>query len=209
MPMSLTNPITTHEQLRAILEPWHGNASAKDLGHINEVGRAFIARSPYVMVSTVGADGRHDISPKGDALGFVEVVDDHTLIIPDRLGNHRLDSFENLLVNPGLGLFFLIPGFKETLRVSGTGQIAADEDIRARHAVNGKLPDLVLVVTVQQAFMHCSKSSTRSRIWAPEMWPDLDGVPSLADWVKASVETAESLEQVQANHDSDAATRMY
>ncbi|WP_323772311.1 MSMEG_1061 family FMN-dependent PPOX-type flavoprotein [Antarctobacter sp.] len=209
MALTLKDQITTRERLREILPEWTGNASQKDLGHINDVGRAFIARCPYVLISTVGADGRHDLSPKGDAPGFVEVVGDDTLIIPDRLGNHRLDGFENLLVNPGVGLIFLIPGFKETLRVSGTGRIAADADLRARHAVNGKVPDLVLVVTVAQAFMHCSKSSVRSRLWVPELWPDLDGVPSLADWVKGAVDTGQTLEEVQAVHDNDATTRMY
>lgn len=209
MAFELSDEITSRARLREILPENSGNASRKDLDHINGIGRAFIARCPYVLVSTVGEDGRHDISPKGDAPGFVEVVDDHTLIIPDRLGNHRLDSFENLLVTPGLGLLFLIPGNKETLRVSGTGRIAADEDLRARHAINGKLPDLVLVVTVEQAFMHCSKSSARSRLWTPDLWPDADGVPSMAQWVKAAVETDQTLDEVQAIHDKDAATRMY
>ncbi|MGP6087755.1 MSMEG_1061 family FMN-dependent PPOX-type flavoprotein [Antarctobacter jejuensis] len=209
MPLELKDEVTTRAHLRRILEPWEGNSSRKDLNHINAVGRAFIARSPFVVLSSVGADGRHDLSPRGDAAGFVEVVDDQTLIIPDRLGNHRLDTFENLLTNPALGLFFLIPGYKETLRVAGAGRIAADEDLRQRHAVNGKVPDLVLVVTVEQAFMHCSKSSVRSRLWVPELWPDLDGVPTLADWVMAAAETEQSLEEVQQVHDTDAATRLY
>ena len=209
MALELHDEVTTRARLRKILPHGTGNASRKDLDHINDVGRAYIAQCPYVLVSTVGADGRHDISPKGDAPGFVEVVDDHTLIIPDRLGNHRLDSFENLLENPGLGLIFLIPGNKETLRVAGTGRIAADEDLRARHAVNGRLPDLVLVVTVEQAFMHCSKSSVRSRLWAPEMWPDTRGVPLMSEWVKAAVDTEQTLDEVQAIHDKDAATRLY
>ncbi|ASP19444.1 pyridoxamine 5'-phosphate oxidase [Antarctobacter heliothermus] len=209
MALALKNEVTTRERLREILPRGTGNASRKDLDHINAVGRAFIARCPYVLVSTVGADGRHDISPKGDAPGFVEVVDDQTLIIPDRLGNHRLDSFENLLVNPGLGLIFLIPGNKETLRVSGTGRIAADADLCARHAVNGRSPDLVLVVTVEQAFMHCSMSSVRSRLWAPDLWPDTGDVPLMSEWVKAAVDTEQTLDEVQAIHDRDAATRLY
>ncbi|SNS31104.1 MSMEG_1061 family FMN-dependent PPOX-type flavoprotein [Antarctobacter heliothermus] len=209
MALELKDEATTHTRLREILPHWTGNASRKDLDHINAVGRAYIARCPYVLVSTVGADGRHDISPKGDAPGFVEVVGDHTLIIPDRLGNHRLDSFENLLTNPGVGLIFLIPGNKETLRVSGTGRIAADADLRARHAINGRSPDLVLVVTVEQAFMHCSKSSVRSRLWVPDLWPDTDDVPLMSEWVKAAVDTEQTLDEVQAIHDKDAATRLY
>lgn len=208
MPLTIADPVDTQDRLREILPRWTGNASRKDLGHLNDVARAFIARAPYVMVSSVGADGRHDISPKGDAPGFVQVYDDTTLIIPDRLGNHRLDTFENLIADPRLGLFFLIPGHTETLRLAGTGRIARDEALRAPFAVRGRLPDLVLVVTVEQVFMHCSKSVVRSRLWQPEGW-DADGAPSLAQWVKSAVATDQSLESVQGVHDRDRETRLY
>lgn len=209
MPLQISDPIDTRDKMRAILEEWKGNAARKDLDRLNEVARAFIARSPYLVISSVGADGRHDISPKGDAPGFVLVHDDKTLIIPDRLGNHRLDTFENLLADPRLGLFFLIPGHTETLRIAGTGRIARDEALRKPHAVNGRVPDFVLVVAVEQVFMHCSKSVVRSRLWSPENWQDAADAPTLAQWVKSHVPTEQTLDEVQAVHDNDRLTRLY
>ena len=144
-----------------------------------------------------------------DAEWGVPVHDDRTLILPDRLGNHRLDTFENLLVDPGVGLFFMIPGHTETLRIAGTGTIARDTALRAPFEVNGRIPELVLVVHVEQVFMHCSKSLIRSRLWAPDSWEHASGAPTLAQWVKSAVATDETLEQVQANHDRDRLTRLY
>jgi len=209
MPLTIHEPVETREKLREILPAWTGNASKKDADHINEVAAAFIARAPYVLISSVGADGRHDLSPKGDAPGFVTVHDPKTLLIPDRLGNHRLDTFENLLADPRLGLFFLIPGHTETLRIAGRGRIARDLVLREPFAINGRLPELVLVVEVEQAFMHRSKSTIRSRLWSPDHWPDVSDAPTLAQWVKSAVETDQTLDEVQKVHDTDRETRLY
>lgn len=209
MALIVSDPVDTEAKLRAILPRWSGNASRKDHDRVNEVAAAFIARSPYVVISSAAHGGGHDVSPKGDAPGFAAVHDEKTLIIPDRLGNHRLDTFQNLLVDPRLGLLFLIPGHTETLRIAGTGRIARDEALRAPFAVNGRLPELVLVVTVEQVFMHCSKSLVRSKLWAPETWTHADDAPSLAQWVKSAVETEETLEDVQAVHDRDRESRLY
>lgn len=201
--------ITTRTRLRELMRETGPVTGAKDATHINELARRFIAHSPFLVLSTIGSDGRIDCSPKGDPPGFVEVVDDHTLLIPDRLGNHRLDSYENILANPAVGLIFMIPGFTETLPVAGTGRIVLDAAVQERHKVNGKAPLLALAVDVTEAFMHCSKSFVRSRIWKTEQWPSLEGVPSLADWVKCVVPIPESLEVVQGWHDRDASTRLY
>lgn len=201
--------ITTHARLREIMRPTGPVTGAKDADHLNEPARRFIASSPFLVLSTIGADGRIDSSPKGDPPGFVEVVDEHTLIIPDRLGNHRLDSYENILVNPAVGLIFMIPGFTETLRVAGTARIVFDPAVQERHKVNGKPPVLALAVNVTEAFMHCSKAYVRSRMWTPAQWPSLENVPSLADWVKCVVPIPEPVEVVQGWHDRDAATRLY
>lgn len=163
----------------------------------------------HLVISSAGANGAHDISPKGDAPGFVTVHDDKTLIIPDRLGNHRLDTFENLLVDPRVGLFFIIPGHTETLRIAGTAQIARDRDLREPFVIRGRLPELVLVVMVEQVFMHCSKSLVRAKLWSPETWEHTEDAPSLAQWVKSAVETDETLEQIQDVHDRDRETRLY
>ncbi|MBU4529389.1 MAG: pyridoxamine 5'-phosphate oxidase family protein [Desulfomicrobium sp.] len=208
MALIVSDPVDTVAKLRAILPRWNGNASRKDHDRVNDVAASFIARSPYVIISSATHDGGHDVSPKGDEPGFVTVQDDKTLIIPD-LGNHRLDTFENLLVDPRVGLLFLIPGHTETLRIAGTGQIARDEVLRAPFVMNGRLPELVLVVTVKQVFMHCSKSLVRSKLWSPKSWTHADDAPSLAQWVKSTVDTAETLEQVQGIHDRDRENRLY
>jgi len=209
MGLVISEPVDTKEKLRSILPRWNGNAGRKDHDRINEVAASFIARSPYVVISSAAEHGCHDVSPKGDAPGFVAVHDEKTLIIPDRLGNHRLDTFENLLIDPRVGLLFLIPGHTETLRIAGFGQIARDETLRVPFAMNGRLPELVLVVTVEQVFMHCSKSLVRSKLWSPETWIHADGAPSLAQWVKSAVPTDETLEEVQGVHDRDRENRLY
>jgi PPOX class probable FMN-dependent enzyme len=202
--------ITTRARLRQLLPaPEHREVSQKHIGLINEAARRFIAVSPFVVLATRGGDGRLDVSPKGDPAGFVEVLDEHTLVVPDRLGNHRLDSYENLLVDPSLALIFIIPGHTETLRVAGRGRIVLDRAVQSRHVVNGKPPVLALVVDVEEAFMHCSKSFVRSRMWQPDRWPDRAGAPSLAEWVQCTVTPERTVGDLQAAHDNDARTRLY
>ncbi len=201
--------ITTRTRLREIMGAAGATSAVKNTASINEPARRFIAASPFLVLSTIGADGRLDCSPKGDPPGFVEVLDDHTLVIPDRLGNHRLDSYENILVNPSVCLIFIIPGFTQTLRVAGTGRIVLDAGVQERNKVNGKAPVLALAVHVTEVFMHCSKSFIRGRVWTPEQWPNLETVPTLAEWIKCVVPIPDSLEMVQAKHDNDARTRLY
>jgi PPOX class probable FMN-dependent enzyme len=190
--------ITERQRLRDLSKQPSRRARDKIIDHIDDICRRFIAACPYVLVASRGEDGRMDISPKGDAPGFVAVIDSKTLAIPDRPGNHRLDTFENLLAHSDVGLLFLIPGNGETLRVNGTGQIVRDGALQDRLAVSGKPPNLVLVVTVEEAFMHCSKAALRSNIWKPENWPDRSSVPSLAAAIVAHAKPSETLGEVQA-----------
>lgn len=202
--------VSTRARLREIIpESPHAAVMFKVVDHINEPARRFIAASPFVVLATYGPDGRMDTSPKGDPPGFVEVLDAHTLVIPDRLGNHRLDSYENLLSNPAIGLIFLVPGHTETLRVSGRARIIVDPAVQQRHSVNGKPPVLALAVDVGEVFMHCSKSFVRSRLWQPDHWQDRSTVPSLAEWVVCTVAHDETVEHMQGVHDRDAAQRLY
>jgi PPOX class probable FMN-dependent enzyme len=200
--------ITTRERLRE----WHRQPSHracnKVIDHIDDVCRRFIAACPFVIVASRGADGRLDVSPKGDPPGFVAVLGDKALAIPDRLGNNRLDTFDNLLAHPEVGLLFMIPGNGDTLRVSGKGTIVRDEALQARLAVNGRAPNLVLAVTVEEAFMHCPKCIARSRLWSPDHWPDRANVPSLAEAIVAHATPPETVAQVQAAID-DHNTRLY
>lgn len=137
------------------------------------------------------------------------VLDDHTLAIPDRYGNNRLDTFENLLAHPQVGLFFIIPGNNDTLRVSGKGQIVIDGPLQERLAVNGKAPTLVLIVTVEEAFTHCPKCMVRSKLWKPQEWPDRTNVPTLAEAMVAHAKLSESVAEMQAIIDNDGATRLF
>src|ERR1700760_4798119 len=130
--------ITSHERLRELNKHPSHFVRYKAIDHIDDLCRRFIAASPFVVISSRGADGRLDLSPKGDPAGFVAVLDEKTLAIPDRLGNNRLDTFENLLVSPEIGLIFMIPGNGDTLRVSGKGQVVRDAALQQRLAVKGK-----------------------------------------------------------------------
>jgi len=200
--------ITNRQRLRELSSPPSERASNKVIDHIDGVCRRFIAVSPFVLVASRGADGRMEISPKGDPAGFVAILDEKTLAIPDRPGNRRLDTFENLLVHPEIGLLFLIPGNGDTLRVSGIGKIVRDRSLQARLAVSGKCPELVLVVTVEEAFMHCPKCMIRSRLWDSEGWPDRSNVPSLAEGIIAHARPPETVAEVQAAID-DSIRRLY
>jgi PPOX class probable FMN-dependent enzyme len=201
--------ITTRERLREVVRLPSHRVANKAIDHIDEYCRRFIAACPFVMVATRGADGRLDISPKGDPAGFVAVVDEKTLAIPDRPGNNRADTFENLLAHPEVGLFFIIPGNGHTLRVAGKGHIVRDAALQNSLAVNEKVPHLVLVVSVEEAMMHCPKCMIRSALWTPGEWPDLSNVPSLAEAMIAHGKLSESVPEMLTIFDKDLATRLY
>jgi uncharacterized protein len=200
--------IGSHERLRALHKPVGQRSAIKVIDHIDELCRRFIAACPFVIVATRGADGQFDLSPKGDPAGFVAALDDKTLAIPDRLGNNRLDTFENLLAHPEVGLIFLVPGHGDTLRISGKGRIVRDRALQDKLAVNGKPPNVVLVVTVEEVFMHCPKCVIRSSLWKQDTWPDRTNVPTIAEALVVHGELAESLADVQA-HVQNSNTRLY
>lgn len=200
--------ITTRQRLRELSGGPSSRARGKVIDHIDALCRRFIAACPFVMVATRGADRQMDVSPKGDPPGFVAVLDEKTLAIPDRPGNHRLDTFENVLTHPEVGLFFMIPGNGDTLRVSGAGRIVRDSSLQSRLAANGKAPNLALIVTVEEAFMHCPKCMIRSRLWSPDHWPNRSDVPSLAEAIVAHAKPPETVAEVQAIID-DSIARLY
>lgn len=177
---SFESLVTSEEELRALVGTPGPRALQKERRSLDGHCRAFIAHSPFVLIATAGAGGRCDVSPKGDAPGFVQVLDDRRLVIPDRPGNRRIDGMRNLLVNPQIGLIFLVPGREETLRVNGRAWITRDPELLARCTVAGKTPILATGVEVEECFMHCAKAFLRSRLWSPEQWPSRDALPSLA-----------------------------
>jgi PPOX class probable FMN-dependent enzyme len=135
------------------------------LDQLDRSCRLFIAHSPIVIIGTTQPGNGIDISPRGDAPGFVRVLDEHTLVIPDRRGNNRLDSMTNLLVNNEIGLFFMIPGVHESLRIKGTARLSREPEYLAAAEAQGQQPNTVLVVTVTWAFIHCGKALNRSKLW--------------------------------------------
>jgi PPOX class probable FMN-dependent enzyme len=171
--------VESEEELRTLYGFPGERAVAKEQSRLDDGCRAFIAHSPFLVMGTAGADGRCDVSPKGDAPGFVQVLDDHHLVIPDRLGNNRLDGMRNVVENPHVGLIFFIPGREDTLRVNGRARIVRDEALLERLAVAGKRPVTALVVEVEQCFLHCARAFKRAGLWQPERWPDTAAVPSM------------------------------
>ncbi|MGZ3351391.1 MAG: MSMEG_1061 family FMN-dependent PPOX-type flavoprotein [Xanthobacteraceae bacterium] len=157
--------ITTAQDLRKIVGPANRWFTSKILTRLDRNCRNYIAASPFVVVGSTDLLGMVDLSPKGDRAGFVRCLDDSTLAIPDRRGNRRIDTFHNVLQNPGVGLIFFVPGRRETLRVAGRAMIVRDVDIRDAMAENGRVPELALVVAVERAFFHCGKCITRSNLW--------------------------------------------
>lgn len=191
--------ISTEDELRAVLGHPARRALDKQIDRLDEHCRSIIARSPFVVVSSADAQGRPDASPKGDAPGFVLVLDERTLAIPDRPGNRRADTFRNVLENPRVGLLFLVPGRNETLRVNGGASVARDRGLLARMQVQGKAPHLALLVAVEEAFVHCGKCMLRSRLWQPASWPEVADLPSHAQCLLDQAKPPQSLEEVEAS----------
>jgi uncharacterized protein len=209
MALDFRDVISTVEGLEAVLGRPGPRVLAKVTDRIDGLGRDFIARSPFVLVASSDGEGNFDVSPKGDPPGFVRVLDGgRALAIPERPGNRRADTFRNVLRNPRVGLIFLVPGKAETLRVGGTAAIVRDAALREEMAAGGKVPELALVVAVREAFVHCTKCVVRSRLWEPDHWPALDGLPSLAEMMVAHGRLSDTVAEMQAVIDDDASTRL-
>jgi PPOX class probable FMN-dependent enzyme len=167
--------IATQSELRRIVGPANRWFTSKILRRLNRRCREFIAASPFVVVGSTDPLGMVDLSPKGDRAGFVRVLDDATLAIPDRRGNRRVDTFHNVLQNPGVGLIFFIPGQRQTLRVAGRAIIVRDQTIRSAMTEDGRVPELAMIVIIARAFFHCGTCITRSRLWADQADPQQAG----------------------------------
>ena len=185
------------ENLRQVYKEPRAAARLKALDRLDEFCKNFIALSPFFVLASCNSLGHLDASPRGDQAGFVRVPDDHTLLIPDRPGNNRIDTMRNILANAGVGMIFFVPGFNETLRVNGTAAILQDPGLCAEFTVNGKPALSVMRVSVREAFFHCGKALMRSRLWDPMTYVDRSTFPShgriLAEQTKTvSVEESEA-----------------
>jgi len=170
--------IRDEQELREIIGNPTETVLSKLANHLNELTRQFIERSPYVCVATVAPDGGLDVSPRGDPAGFVRILDERTLLIPDRPGNRIADALTNLLADPRIALLFLIPGVGDTFRVNGRAVITDDAELLAPSAVEGRPPKLGLLIAIEQAYTQCSKASIRSDVWNPEKHIERDALPS-------------------------------
>jgi PPOX class probable FMN-dependent enzyme len=171
--------LTDKDSVRAHYgEPSH-MSKAKQLDHLDQHCRAFIALSPFIVIATSDASGRADASPRGDVPGFVAVLDDRTLLIPDRTGNKRVDTIMNVTENAHVGLLFLVPGIHETLRVNGTVSVTVDAALLAPLTVQGKIPNSGILVKTEEVFFHCAKPLIRSDLWNPEKRVPKGAFPTL------------------------------
>lgn len=180
----------------------------KSLATLDAHMRHFIGLSPFLCLGTSGDSGA-DVTPRGDAPGFVHVLDERTLLIPDWPGNNRLDSLTNVVANPNVGLLFFIPGVSETLRVNGTGEVTMEPTLLERWTVNGKHPRSALQVTVREAYLHCAKALIRSKLWSDDYRIDRAELPSYAQILKDQGVTTQSVEELQAAIDESYSTRLY
>lgn len=172
--------IDSEGELREKFGEVHPLAITKSRPALDQYSRQFIAMSPFLVISTADADGKADLSPRGDPPGFVHVVDDRTILIPDRPGNNRLDTMSNITANPNVGCLFFIPGFEDTLRLNGKARLTDDAALLAPCSVNGKAPKVGILITVEEVFLHCAKALKRSKLWGPDYRQDRSQMPSIA-----------------------------
>jgi uncharacterized protein len=176
--------ISSESELRALHAAPTDRAVRKELDRLDRHCRRFIALSPFLVMATADADGHLDATPRGGDPGFVEVVDDFTLLLPDRPGNNRLDSLTNLTERPDVGLIFMIPGVDETLRVNGVAELRTDPRLAQRFQVSRRPPAIVLRITVRQAYLHCAKALMRSRLWDPDARIDRTELPTMGEMMR-------------------------
>ena len=195
--------IESVEQLREIYKPSTGRAAVKVLTKLEKHSRQFIDLSPFLVMSSMGTDGIADISPRGEAPGFVQILDDMTVAIPDRPGNNRLDTFTNILINPAVGLIFFIPGVDEILRLQGDAELRDDENLKVKFEVKGKRPAAVVVVKLREVYLHCAKAIMRAELWEEASKIDRSLLPSMGQIMKeqiGSVGPAETQEEMVARN---------
>ena len=195
-------------ELRKLYPPPIERARLKILHRLDQHCAGFIARSPFLCLGTSSERGA-DVTPRGDEPGFVHILNETALAIPDWPGNNRLDSFSNIVANPQVALLFFIPGVQETLRVNGTAEITMNPELLSRWERNGKRPRAVVVVAVREAFFHCGKALIRSRLWQDDYKIDRSELPPYGRMLKDQIETTETAEEIQASIENGYANKLY
>jgi uncharacterized protein len=200
--------INDEVELRAVLGTPAPRTRDKVRDRLHPLDRAWLAASPFCLLATADADGRCDVSPKGDPPGFAVVIDDTTIALPERPGNRRADGYLNILANPRVGLIFLIPGRGDTLRINGSARIVRDAPFFDAMKVKGHRPQLALLVTVEEVFFHCAKAFLRSELWEPASWRP-DAVPPRATISQSLERPEDSLEELERYYGPDYARGLY
>jgi PPOX class probable FMN-dependent enzyme len=202
--------IRDETELRGLHGAVHPLAADKAIPSLEPHSRRFIELSPFLCIASSDSSGPADVSPRGDAPGFVKVLDDHTLLIPDRIGNNRLDTSANIAANPHIGLIFLVPGVNETLRVNGQARICTDADVLAEFEIRGKVPKTGILVAVEEVMFQCSKALVRSRLWDDDYRVDRKTVlPTLGKMIKDQIGLSQPAEEVEGYIQTSVKERLY
>ncbi|MEB1808519.1 MAG: pyridoxamine 5'-phosphate oxidase family protein [Bacillaceae bacterium] len=179
--------VTSEKELRELVGSPHQFVKNKIVSVIDDQCKKFISMSPLLFLATADADGKCDVSPRGDKPGAVYVLNESQLVIADRPGNRRVDSILNILSNPHVGLLFVVPGMDEVLRINGSATIIKNREILSHMTLNDKLPLLGIGVDVEECFIHCTRALQKSKIWKEHTWPDPEGVPSMMEIFRAHI----------------------
>ncbi len=201
--------VDSRQGLREIYDEPVEISVRKKLDRLDQHCRAFLALSPFMVIGSADANGHGDVSPKGDRPGFVQVLDDTHLLIPDRPGNNRLDTMQNLVDNPEVATIFFVPGVKETLRIAGRASVVSDGEVMKRFEVNGKLPKTALLLEVREAFMHCAKALSRSKLWEDDYKVERTALPRYAQILADHSRQSMSAEDIQNAIDEGEKTKMW
>lgn len=201
--------ITSLAEVRQVIGDPPPVVLSKVIDRLDDICRGIIAKSPFIVMASANANGYPDISPKGDPAGFVKVLDDKHLAIPDRPGNRRIDTFHNLLENPWLALIFVIPGKGETLRVTGEARIVRDQGLRESMAINGRVPQFAVVVHVERILIHCPKCMIRAKLWHPDAWPDASDTAGIAEAMIAHANLSMTAEELETHAEKENLTTLY
>ena len=201
--------VKTKEEIREILGEVFYSQDTKCIDHIDEHCKKWIEHSTFVVVSTVSDSGQVDVAPKGDPVGSWLVLDSHTIALPDRLGNNRADTFNNIIENPSIGLMFVVTNRREVVRVSGTAMVVQDAELLEKMIVKDKKPDLAIVVRVEEAMFHCGKAMIRSNMWTPNDWASVEGLPTYGQALVDHGKLTIAVEDMQAGIEGNEANRLY
>lgn len=208
-PYAPTDVVSSVSEIRAVIPDEFASQTGKIIDHIDPLVRAWIERSPFVAIGTHDRTGRADVAPKGDPAGFVKVLDDRTLAIPDRPGNHRFDTFDNILQTGRIALMFMVPNRTEVVRVNGSARIVRDLPLREAMAINGRVPEFAILVRVEEAFYHCGKAVIRSRLWQPDQAEPTEGLPTYGQALVAHARLERSVEEMDRILKSNEENRLY